>query len=260
MGDHIRLEPDTDAAVATLRLDRPKVNALNGAVVDEIDAACAQLETDDTIRAVVVWGGPRVFGGGADIEDFVDWGPEEATTFSHHLNDTFLRLERLPQVTIAAINGYALGGGLELAMATDFRIAAEGALLGLPEALLGLLPGGGGTQRLTRLVGVTKAKEIIYAGGRVTAEEALDLGLVSAVHEPERVHDEALAMARRYAAGPASIRFAKTAILDGLHLPLAEGVRVEAERFGAAFTTHDAHTGVASFLEHGPGKATFSGR
>ena len=151
MGEFIRLEHDTAPGVATIRLDRPKVNALNAQMLDELDDACRMLASDTDVRAVVLWGGPKAFGGGVDIPQFLDFGPGEATAFSKRLNDVFSRVEALPQITIAAINGYALGGGLELAMTADFRVAAAGALLGQPETLLGLLPGGGGTRpRLRR--------------------------------------------------------------------------------------------------------------
>ncbi len=260
MGDFIRLEIDTDPRVATIRLDRPKVNALNDQVLVEIEETCAALEVDNDIRSVVVWGGPKAFGGGVDIDQFPDYGPAEAEALSHRLNRALLRIERLPQITIAAINGYALGGGLELAMATDFRMAATGALLGQPEILLGIIPGGGGTQRLTRLIGVSRAKELIYSGDRITAERALEIGLVSSVHEPDVLYDAALEAARYYAAGAASLRMAKKAILDGLHLSLEEAVAMEARQFGASFGTDDVQIGLASFAEHGPGKAEFTGQ
>ena len=175
-------------------------------------------------------------------------------------NDALLALENLPQVTISAINGFALGGGLEVAVSTDFRMIAEDGRMGVPEIQLGLIPGGGGTQRLARLAGVTMAKDMVYSGRHVSAEEALANKIVSSIHDPDELQDAAIAKAAEYATGPAALRMAKRAILDGLALPLGEAVKVEAEQFGACFATDDCRTGVQSFMENGPGKATFSGR
>ena len=260
MPEHFRLQPVDDHGVATLRLDRPKVNALDETALRELIEVCDDLEGRVDVRAVVVWGGPRVFGGGADIEPMLGFSPSEAAQFSGLLNDALLRVERLPQITIAAVNGYALGGGCELALATDFRVAADNAVFGLPEIQLGIFPGGGGTQRLTRLVGVTRAKQLIYTGDRCPADDALALGLVSAVFPADDVHTEAVTLARRYAASAAAVHIAKRTILDGLHLPLDEAVALEAERFGEAFATDDARIGLESFMANGPGKAEFTGR
>ena len=259
VGEFVRIE-EGQAGVATLRLDRPKVNAINRQLTEELAETAAELAGRSDIRAVVIWGGPKIFAAGADISDFSGLDPAGAQALSQRINDALLALENLPQVTIAAVNGFALGGGMELSMAAEFRLAANNATFGQPEILLGIIPGGGGTQRLPRLVGVTRAKEIIYTGRHIPADEALDIGLVSAIHPAEELYDAAIELATSYAKGPAAITMAKHAIMDGLTLPLDKGVAREAEHFGECFTTEDAATGVASFLEHGPGKAEFTGR
>ena len=258
MGEFVRVE--TSNGVATIRIDRPKMNALNVALLDELHEAATTVAADADVRAAVVWGGPRIFAAGADIGRFTGLDPSGARDMASRFNEAFLALENMPQITVSAVNGYALGGGMELAMATDFRVAASDAVLGQPEIRLGIIPGGGGTQRLPRLVGVTKAKEIIYTGRNVYPDEALDIGLISAVHPPEETYDAAVEMAAGYAAGPAALRMAKQAVMDGLALPLADAVACEVEQFAECFATDDAAIGVASFLENGPGKATFTGR
>ena len=259
MGELVRVE-DTGAGVATIRLDRPKMNALNDQVVAELAAATAELAEAADVRAVVVWGGPKIFAAGADIGGFTGLGPAGGRALSASINDALLALENLPQITVSAVNGYALGGGMELAMATDFRVAADDAVFGQPEILLGIIPGGGGTQRLPRLVGVTRAKEIIYTGRHIPAGEALDIGLASAVHPAASLYDAACELAASYATGPAALTMAKRAIADSLDFGIGEGLEREAVHFGDCFATEDARTGVASFLEKGPGKAVFAGR
>ena len=258
MGDFVRVE--TSSGVATIRIDRPKMNAINVQLLDELMEAAKTVAADPEVRAAVVWGGPKIFAAGADIGRFTGLDPAGARLLSRHFNDAFLAVENMPQITVSAVNGYALGGGMELAMATDFRVAAEDAVLGQPEIRLGIIPGGGGTQRLPRLVGVTKAKEIIYTGRNVHPDEALAIGLVSAVHPADATYDAAVELAAGYAAGPAALRMAKQAVMDGLALNLADAVACEVDQFGDCFATDDAAIGVASFLEKGPGKATFTGR
>ena len=258
MGDFVRVE--TRSGVATIRIDRPKMNAFDSQLLDELTEAANAVGADPDVRAAVVWGGPRIFAAGADIGRFSGLGPAGARDLSRHFNDAFLAVENMPQITVTAVNGYALGGGMELAMATDFRVAAEDAMFGQPEIRLGIIPGGGGTQRLPRLVGVTRAKEIIYTGRNVYPDEALDIGLISAVHPPDETYDAAVEMAAGYAAGPAALRMAKRAVMDGLALSLADAVARETEHFGDCFATDDTAIGVASFLEKGPGRATFTGR
>ena len=258
MGEFVRVE--TGGGVATIRIDRPKMNAFDFQLLDELTEAANAVAADPDVRAAVVWGGPRIFAAGADIGRFTGLGVAAARDLSRHFNDAFLAVENMPQITVSAVNGYALGGGMELAMATDFRVAADDAMFGQPEIKLGIIPGGGGTQRLPRLIGVSRAKEIIYTGRNVYSDEALNIGLVSAVHPPDETYDAAVEMAAGYAAGPAALRMAKQAVMDGLALSLDEGCAREVEHFGDCFATDDAAIGVASFLEKGPGKATFTGR
>lgn len=261
MAEFVRIDESPNDKVAILRLERPKVNALNGQVSRELLEAATELDGRDDIRGVVLWGGPKIFAAGADIGAFpVNEGHRDPTPDVDILNEAIFKIENLSQITVAAVNGVALGGGCELSMSTDFRICGESAAFGQPEILLGIIPGGGGTQRLTRLVGVTKSKEISYTGRMVPAAEALDIGLVSAVHPDEEVLDQAVAMAAGYADGPAALANVKKAIMDGLHLPLDEAVAVERREFVNAFQTDDAVIGIQSFLENGPGKASFTGK
>ena len=260
MSPVVQLERNTTTGVATVRLDRPKVNAVNEAMLDELGAVCNTLADDREIRAVVLTGGSRHFAAGADIERFPTFDRDQALAFSQQFNNIALSIEALPQITISAINGYALGGGLELALATDFRVAAGNAQFGNPEVLLGIIPGGGATQRLARLAGVTKAKDLVYSGRAIGAEEALACNLISAIFEPDEVQAEAIRMAEGYAAGPASLQLAKAAVLSGYHLPLDEAVKIESELFADCFNTEDCSIGVQSFLQNGPGKASFTGR
>ena len=258
VGEFVRVE--AGSGIATIRIDRPKMNAINPQMLDELTDAADSLAADSEVRAVVVWGGPDIFAAGADIGGFTGVAPEDAARLCAKFNDAFLAVENMPQITVSAVNGYALGGGMELSMATDFRVAGEDAVFGQPEILLGIIPGGGGTQRLPRLVGITKAKEIIYTGRQIRPDEASDIGLVSEVHPAAETYDAAVEMAAGYAAGPAALRMAKKAIMDGLALSLADAVVCEAQQFAECFATEDAAIGVASFLEQGPGKADFAGR
>jgi len=260
MNDLVKLERASAPGVATILLDRPKVNAIDDAVLDGVLEACAELADDSDIRAVVLTGQGRNFAAGADITSFPGFDRDAALDFSRKFNGAALALETLPQITISAINGYALGGGLELALATDFRIAATDARLGMPEILLGIIPGGGGTQRLSRLAGITMAKDLVYSGRNMDPDEALAARIISSIHEPAELQAAALELASRYASGPASLRIAKRVILEGYHLTLEEAAEIEAQGFADTFTTDDMVNGVASFMEHGPGKATFTGR
>lgn len=259
MPNYIRLEKDTAAGVASVLLERPPMNALNSHVTEEIIEVAEELETSGDVRAFVLWGGQKIFAAGADIKEFLNWSKDDAKKTSQRMNEAFARLANLPQIGVAAVNGYALGGGCELAMCTDFRVAGEDAVFGQPEILLGVIPGAGGTQRLPRLVGVSRAKEIIFSGRQIKADEALAIGLADQVAAPEDAYPRALEMARRFAAGPAALRAAKRSINLGIQLPLASALNVETEEFAAAFSTDDARTGITSFLKNGPGKATFTG-
>ena len=183
----------------------------------------------------------------------VAWGRE--------LTASFTEVARIPKPVIAAITGYALGGGYELALCADFRVVGATARIGQPEILLGVIPGAGGTQRLARLVGPARAKDLVFSGRHVGAEEALDMGLVDAVVPDDEVQSTAVAMARKFAAGPPlALAAAKRAIDEGLDLPLSEGLGLESRLFAELFDTEDQKTGMQSFLEQGPGKATFAGR
>jgi enoyl-CoA hydratase/carnithine racemase len=247
-----------DDGVAVLRLDNPKVNALSGALLGELEAAAVAL-TKDPPGAVVVTGGDRIFAAGADISEF--GGPDEAREIGGRFLRALDALAAIPRCVIAAIGGFALGGGCELALACDLRIASERAKLGQPEILLGIIPGGGGTQRLARLVGPSRAKDLILSGRQVGAEEALRIGLVDEVVPPDELHDRALARAAELAKGAVVAQgLAKRAIDGGLDRSLADGLALEQELFVEVFTTEDSRIGVASFLEHGPGAAEFKGR
>ncbi len=243
--------------VALVRLDRPKANALSAAVLAQLHAAATELHHDPP-GAVVLWGGRRIFAAGADI---VELGDSGAGAVGDSFAEALGAVASLPRATIAAVNGYALGGGLELALACDFRVCAEDSRFGLPEVLLGVIPGGGGTQRLPRLIGSSRAKELIFTGRQVRAEEALSMGLVNRAVAPDDVLEAALAWAAELAAGPlVAHRLAKSAVDRGLEGTLAEGLAIEAEAFVAAAGTEDAARGIASFNQNGPGKATFVGR
>jgi len=247
-----------DDGVALVRLDRPKMNALSQALLEQLASIAAGL-TDDPPGAVVIWGGERIFAAGADISEF--GGPDEARLIGGAFRTALDAVAAIPRAVIAAVTGYALGGGCELALACDFRVAAETAKFGQPEILLGIIPGGGGTQRLARLVGASRAKDMILSGRQVGAEEAARIGLVDRVVPAASVLDDALAWAAEFANGAVVAQgLAKRAIDDGLSRPLSDGLTWEQDLFADVFETEDAATGVASFLEHGPGKATFSGR
>jgi enoyl-CoA hydratase/carnithine racemase len=259
MGEFVRVE--TDQAIATIRLERPPMNALNAQVQDEIAAAAAEVSADPGVRAVVLYGGPKVFAAGADIKEMADASYQQMAADSRRLQASFTAVAKIPKPVVAAITGYALGGGLELALCADFRVAGRGAKVGQPEIQLGIIPGAGGTQRLPRLVGPARAKDIVFTGRFVEAAEALDIGLVDQVTPDEDVYDVARALVARYATGAAlALRAAKQAIDDGLETDLNTGLEIERLHFTGLFATEDQRTGMRSFLENGPGKATFAGR
>src|SRR5579871_2607075 len=244
--------------VAVIRLDRPKLNALSRALLAQLRDAIGELAAD-LPGAVVVWGGERIFAAGADIGEF--GGPDEAREIAAAFHGTLDALAALPRATIAAVAGYALGGGCELALACDLRVAADTARFGQPEILLGIIPGGGGTQRLARLVGPSRAKDLIFTGRQVAADEALRIGLVDRVVAGDALLDAALELAGSLASGAlAAHALAKRAIDDGLDRALADGLALEREVFVDVFRTDDAGIGVRSFLDSGPGKAKFTGR
>ncbi len=238
-----------DGAVAVITLNRPPVNALNPELIADIDAAVALAEAPE-VRAVVITGSPH-FAAGADITGFqraFESGAEERQATG--LSEAVLRLENLPKPTIAAINGFALGGGLELAMGADFRYLASSAKVGQPEILLGIIPGAGGTQRLARIVGPQRCKEMCLTGRHVAADEAHAIGLADKVADDDDALGLALADAKRMATGPTVAYGAvKRAVMRGFDRTLEEGLAIEAEQFARVFTTTDARIGVKAFLD-----------
>ncbi|KUP97219.1 enoyl-CoA hydratase/isomerase family protein [Thermobifida cellulosilytica] len=262
MGEFVRVETDAEQpAVAVIRLDRPRMNVLSFQVQREIAEAAARVGADPEVAAVVLYGGERVFAAGADVTEMADLGYAAMAERSRTIQDCFNAVARIPKPVVAAITGYALGGGCELALCADFRVAADDARLGQPEIQLGIIPGAGGTQRLPRLIGPAKAKDLIYTGRHVDAAEALRIGLVDRVVPAADVYRTAVAMAARYAGGPAvALRAAKQAIDAGLETDLETGLEIERLQFSALFATEDQKIGMRSFMEHGPGKAEFTGR
>ncbi len=256
-GAFITLDRRPDA-VAVIRLDRPKANALSLAMAAQLEAAAADLVADPP-GAVVIWGGDRIFAAGADVTEF--GGPDEARAVNAQMRRAFDTVAAIPRTVIAAVTGYALGGGCELACACDLRIVADTARMGQPEILLGIIPGAGGTQRLARLVGAARAKDLVLTGRQVDANEALRIGLADRVVPAEQVFVRAVELAAQLAAGAVVAQgLAKRAIDAGHDRALADALDIEGELFVQVFETADARSGVASFLAGGPGKARFEGR
>jgi len=259
MGDFVRLE--VEAGIGTIRLDRPPMNPLSVQVQEEIRAAATEAGARRDVSAVIVYGGEKVFAAGADIKEMQTMSYTDMVDRGAALQSSLTAVARIPKPTVAAVTGYALGGGCELALACDFRIVGDNAKLGQPEILLGIIPGAGGTQRLSRLVGPAKAKEIIFSGRFVAAEEALAIGLVDRVVPAADVLTAAREWMGRYVGGPAyALRAAKEAIDRGLEADLDTGLEIERMLFAGLFATHDRAAGMASFVEQGPGKAVFEGR
>ncbi len=259
MSEFVRLE--VAEGVGTIRLDRPKMNALNTQVQEEIRAAAQGAADRDDVKAVVVYGGEKVFAAGADIKEMADMSYTDMVRRSGKLQSAFTAVAKIPKPVVAAVTGYALGGGCELALCADVRFAADDAVLGQPEILLGIIPGAGGTQRLSRLVGPSKAKDLIFSGRFVPAEEALAIGLVDRVLPADQVYDEAVAWARQFAgAASYAVRAAKECIDRGMEVDLDTGLEIERQQFAALFATEDRTIGMDSFVENGPGKARFVGR
>ncbi len=257
MADFVRVE--IRDAIGTIRLERPPMNALNRQVQDEIRDAATAVSTDDGVRAVIVYGGEKVFAAGADIKEMADMSYVDMAARAADLSDALGALARIPKPVVAAITGYALGGGCELALACDWRVVAEDAKLGQPEIKLGIIPGAGGTQRLARLVGPARAKDIILSGRMVDAQEALRIGLADRVVPAERVYEEAVALVTPYTKGPAqAVRAAKLAIDGGLEMDLTSGLAWESQLFAALFATDDRREGMAAFVEKR--KPDFKGR
>jgi enoyl-CoA hydratase/carnithine racemase len=247
MGEFVRIE--RDGAVATIRIDRPPANAIARPVSLELSAAAKAAGSDDGVRAVVVWGGERIFAAGADIKAMAD-APEGIDADVAALEAACRELEAVPRPVIAAINGFALGGGCEIALACDFRYAAQDAQIGLPEIRLGIIPGAGGTQRLPRLIGLAKARDMIFTGRHVGADEALEIGLVDRTVAPADAYPAALEEARRFAEGPTvAYAAAKRALQASLGGDLAPGLEVERAVFVPLFSTRDQEEGMGAFLE-----------
>ena len=259
MATYVRLE--VEDGVGTIRIDRPKMNALNVVVQEEIRACAEEAATRDDVRAVIVYGGEKVFAAGADVKEMAEMSYTDMVARSGGLQSAFTAVAKIPKPVVAAVTGYALGGGCELALCADVRIAGEGATLGQPEILLGIIPGAGGTQRLTRLVGPSKAKDIIFSGRFVQADEALRIGLVDQVVPDAEVYAAARAWAARYTkAASYALRAAKESIDRGLETDLETGLELERQQFAGLFATEDRDIGMRSFVEDGPGKARFVGR
>ncbi|MGW3648878.1 enoyl-CoA hydratase/isomerase family protein [Streptomyces sp. NPDC000878] len=244
--------------VGTLRLDRPPMNALDVATQDRLKELAEEATRRDDVRAVVVYGGEKVFAAGADIKEMQAMDHAAMVTRARDLQDSFSAVARIPKPVVAAVTGYALGGGCELALCADYRIAGDNAKLGQPEILLGVIPGAGGTQRLSRLIGPSRAKDLIFTGRMVKADEALSLGLVDRVVPAADVYTEAHAWAAKLAQGPAiALRAAKESIDAGLETDLETGLAIERNWFAGLFATEDREIGMRSFVAEGPGKAKF---
>jgi enoyl-CoA hydratase/carnithine racemase len=258
-GELVRLE--VEDGIGTIRLDRPPMNPLSVLMQEEIRAAATEAGERRDVSAVVVYGGEKVFAAGADIKEMRGMSYTDMVDRSGPLQSSISAVARIPKPTVAAITGYALGGGCELALACDFRLVGDNAKLGQPEILLGIIPGAGGTQRLSRLVGPAKAKDIIFSGRFLAADEALAIGLVDRVVPAADVYPAACEWMRTFVGGPAyALRAAKEAVDRGLETDLETGLQIERMLFAALFATRDRETGMTSFVEQGPGKAVFEGR
>jgi enoyl-CoA hydratase/carnithine racemase len=259
MGEFVNVQV-TDG-VATIRLDRPPMNAINVLVQDELRQAATAITADPDIRAAIIYGGEKTFAAGADVKEMADKNYAEMALVSQAVHASLNAVAAIPKPVVAAVTGYALGGGMELALCADFRLCGENTKFGQPEILLGIIPGGGGTQRLPRLIGPARAKDLVYTGRFVDAAEALRIGLVNQVVPDGDVYEAATKMAGQFRAGPAqALRAAKQAIDAGLGLDLDSGLEVERLQFAALFGTEDQKLGMHSFVENGPGKARFVGR
>ncbi|MEU6717519.1 enoyl-CoA hydratase/isomerase family protein [Nonomuraea purpurea] len=257
MGEFVSVEVADQ--IATIRLDRPKMNALNGQVQQEIAEAARIVDADPQAQAVIIYGGEKVFAAGADIKEMADMSYADMSTHSRALQACFTTVAQIGKPVIAAISGYALGGGCELALCADFRVAGESAKLGQPEILLGIIPGAGGTQRLPRLIGPARAKDLIFTGRHVPASEALAMGLVDRVVPDEQVYTAALEWAATFVGGPTvALRAAKQAVDQGLEADLDTGLEIERLQFSGLFATDDAKIGMRAFAEKA--KAKFTGQ
>jgi len=257
--DTIKVEREPN--ILWIILNRPqRLNAFNNVLMEELSDILDTAEKDPTVRCIVITGdGDTAFSAGADVTAFPRATPVSAEEFSRAGQKVFSKVEEIPKPVIAAINGYALGGGLELALACDFRIAAEHAELGSPEIILGLIPGWGGTQRLVRVVGLPMAKEIVMLGTRIKADEALKRGLVNKVVHYDKLRDEVREMAKKLSAGPPiALKYAKHAINFGTQVPLEAGLRLESSLMALTFSTDDIKEGLEAFMSRR--KAEFKGK
>ncbi len=260
--DYDLVKVDIVDGVATMTLNRPPLNPLNAFLGLQIGLCADELSMDDNVRAVVLTGGEDHFAAGADIKEMVEMNAVLVSVFATKLQESFTKIENIPKPVIAAINGFALGGGCELAICADWRFAHEDAKIGQPEILLGIIPGAGGTQRLPRLIGPAKAKEMIYSGRFYGAKECMEFGLVQKLATgSESVIELAQKVAAKYANGPAvALAMAKKAIDKGVECSKEEGLIIEAQGIALCFASEDQRIGMRTFLEEGPGKAKFTGR
>lgn len=242
---------EVNEGVALVTLNHPPVNALSPKVVDELEAAFKTIEADPQVRAVVLTGhGPKIFVAGADIKAMMGMNSAQAEELALTGQAALNRLQNMPKLSICAINGMALGGGLELAMACDIRLCAEHATLGQPEINLGIIPGFGGTQRLTRFVGIARAKEMLLTGDPINAQTALEWGLVNHVLPADQVLPKAMEIAHKVAAkAPVAQQLIHDAVERGIEMPLANALRVEADNFRKVFETEDKNEGIRAFVE-----------
>ncbi|MCK8670270.1 enoyl-CoA hydratase-related protein [Rhodococcus sp. HM1] len=258
MAEFVTLE--VSDGIGTIRLDRPPMNALNRQVQEEIRAAAREATVRKDVKAVILYGGEKVFAAGADIKELAEIGFVQMSEIIGDLQSALGSIADIPKPTVAAITGYALGGGLELALGADRRIIGDNVKLGTPEILLGIIPGGGGTQRLARLVGPSKAKDIVFTGRFVGPDEALAIGLVDEVVAPDDVYNAARRWASQFTgAASRALAAAKAAIDQGLDTDLDTGLKIEQHVFASLFATADRTIGMESFIANGPGKAAFTG-
>ncbi|SDD77515.1 enoyl-CoA hydratase/isomerase family protein [Rhodococcus tukisamuensis] len=258
MAEFVTLE--VSDGIGTIRLARPPMNALNRQLQEELRAAAREATVNSEVKAVIVYGGEKVFAAGADIKEMAEMSFAEMAPIAGELQSALGSIAEIPKPTVAAITGYALGGGLEIVLGADRRIAGDNAKLGVPEVLLGVIPGGGGTQRLARLIGPSKAKDMVFTGRFVGAEEALAIGLIDEMVAPDEVYNAARAWASKFVGGASrALAAAKASIDQGLDTDLNTGLKIEAQQFAALFATQDRTIGMASFVENGPGKAQFTG-
>jgi enoyl-CoA hydratase/carnithine racemase len=256
-GEFVRVE--VEGGIATIRLDRPPMNALNAQLQDELRAAAAEAGERRDVAAVILYGGEKVFAAGADIKEMAAMSYADMIVRSAVLQSSFSAVAQIPKPVVAAVTGYALGGGCELALCADLRVCGDDARLGQPEISLGVIPGAGGTQRLPRLIGPAKAKELIFTGRFVEADEALRIGLVDRVVPAADVYTTARELVGRFVGGPAvALRAAKQAIDGGLEVDLATGLELERLQFSGLFATEDRAIGMTAFVDKT--KPTFVGR